>query len=108
MELVRETGESIGDKDKVIELFEEARNILIAELDPLIAKLRRVNKEYCIDLLQSHIEFLNDSLALCTNYLTRKSTCPITAEQGLLIANLNATVKDIEKGMEEKDEKDEK
>jgi hypothetical protein len=96
---IRETGEATKNQDYVIELFEEGRNILIAEIDPLITKLKRVNKEYCIDLLESHIEFLNDSLALATNYLTKNSKCPITAEQGALIANLNSTVRDIEKEM---------
>jgi len=93
---IRETGEATNNQDYVIELFEEGRNVLIAEMDPLIAKLKRINKEYCIDLLQTQIEFLNDSLAMTTNYLTKKSKHPITAEQGCLIANLNATVKDIE------------
>lgn len=83
------------DRDKVIEIFDEGRKVFWAELEPVINKLKIVNKEMAIELLQTHLEFLNDSLALATKYLTRHSTHPITAEQGLLLGSLNYTIRDI-------------
>lgn len=80
----------IGDKDKTIELLQEGVNILLSEIDPLILKLKRVNKDCCIDILQSQAEFLTDIFAFATKILTKNSTTPVTAEQGLLIVSLNS------------------
>jgi hypothetical protein len=95
LQLIKEIKES-GDKDKIIKLFDEGVKTYLAELEPIINKLKYVNKDMCIDLLESHLEYLNEMLTLSVNYLTRNSKSPITAEQGLLIASLNSSVKDIE------------
>lgn len=86
---------NIEDRDKAAEILNEGRKVLFAELDPVIGKLIIVNKEMAIELLEEHVQFLNDSLALVTRYLTRESKCPVTAEQGLLIASLNHCIKDV-------------
>lgn len=100
---IRQTAESTNDKDSAIELYINGQNSLLAELDPLILRLKRVNKDFCMDLLESHIEYLTDMLALTTKFLTKNSTASITPEQGLLIASLNSIIKDT---YEEKKEED--
>ncbi len=85
----------LEDRDKAIEIFDEGRKVLWAELEPVLNKLKIINKEMTIDLLSSQVEFLNDSLAFATRYLTRDSTAPVSAEQGLLLGSLNYTIKDI-------------
>ncbi len=92
-QLIKEIKET-GDKDKIIELFDEGVKIYLSELEPMIMKLKYVNKDMCIDLLESQLEFYNDLFALTTKYFTRNSTQPISPEQGLLIASLNSSVKD--------------
>ena len=94
LELIEQI-KGMGDKDKTIELFDEGVKVYLSELDPIINRLKYINKDMCIDLLQSHLEFLNDTLALGTKYLTRSSRNPITAEQGLLIASLNSTLEKV-------------
>jgi hypothetical protein len=93
-QLIKEIKEC-GDKDKIIELFDEGVKTYLFELEPIVNKLKFVNKDMCIDVLESHLDFLNEVLALTTKYLTRNSTHPITAEQGLLFASLNSSVKGI-------------
>lgn len=83
------------DKNKVIELLQEGCTTVEFELFVLVSKLKVINKEMTIDILECYLEFLNDSLSLATEYMTRKSTTTITAEQGLLIASLNSTAKSI-------------
>jgi hypothetical protein len=68
-------------------------------------KLKKVNKEFCMDLLQSHIEYLYDMLAFSTKFLTKDSKQPITPEQGLLLGRLIGSLeeKDIELNKKEID-----
>ena len=87
---------NLDDRDKVIEVFDEARKVYLAELEPVLNKLKIVNKEMAIEMLVTQVELLNDSLAFATKFLTRDSTHPITAEQGLLLGSLNYTLKHAE------------
>jgi hypothetical protein len=94
LDKIIETGKETNNKDYVIELFIEGQNTLLAELDPLINKLKRVDKDYCIDILRTHIEFLTDAIGLATSHLTKESTQPISPDQALLFASFNKIIKD--------------
>lgn len=87
---------NIEDRDKAINILNEGRKVLLAELDPVIGKLMVVNKEMAIDILEEHVNYLNDSLALITSYLIRDSREPVTAEQGLLLASLKHCIRNVE------------
>lgn len=82
------------DHNHAIKFFEESCKFYWIDLEFAINCLKITNKEMAIDLLSAQVEFLNDSLAYITRYLTRNATTPVTAEQGLLIGSLNYTIKD--------------
>lgn len=82
------------DRDHSIKFLDESCKFYWIDLEFAINCLKVTNKEMAIDLLSAQVEFLNDSLAFITRYLTRNATTPVTAEQGLLLGSLNYTIKD--------------
>ncbi len=97
LDQIIETGRDSNNKDYVIELFMEGRESLLQELYPLTIKLKKLDKDFCIDLLRTHIEFLTDMLGLATSYMTRESKQSITADQALLLASFNKIVDESKK-----------
>jgi hypothetical protein len=90
-------GKNSGEKDKIIDLFIEGQNVLLGEIEILVIKLKRIDKDFCIELLASQLEYLNDMLALSTRRLTKEPIESMTPEQALLIASFNKIIDDFEK-----------
>lgn len=62
----------IEDRDKVIELLEEAKAAVVDELQVVFDKLKTVNKELCIAVLEEEILCFNCLLATVTEHLVTK------------------------------------
>lgn len=72
----------IEDKDKVIELLEEARNAIDDELKVIFEKLKILNKEMSIAVLEEEILCMNCILAMITEHLlNRNKGSKINVEQ---------------------------
>jgi len=94
---VRQTGKETNNPEYVFEIFQEGTKTLRAEIEPLLNKLKIVNIEFAIDILEEELVFLSDILALATKHLTAKSRMPISPEQALIIARLNGIIKEVPK-----------
>lgn len=62
----------IEDRDKVIELLEEAKEAVSDEIKVIFDKLKTVNKELCIAVLEEEILALNCLLAIMTDHIVKK------------------------------------
>jgi hypothetical protein len=74
-ELLKQIRET-GDKDKILELFQEGRNILIEEYDTAINKMKRLNKDFAIDVLEEEILFYNSVIAIMADNFLKKYKIP--------------------------------
>lgn len=61
-----------GDKDKVIALLEEARNAIRDEYQIIFNKLKIVNKEMAIAVIEEDILCMNAILAMITEKMMEK------------------------------------
>jgi hypothetical protein len=84
----------IEDRDKVIELFEEANKAIDDEFHLVYEKLKTINKEMAIAVLEEQIFYKNCILAMITDHLVNKYEIPkIDIEQFQFINKLLDTVK---------------
>jgi len=81
-----------GQDDRTIEIIEEGIETLRYELKPIIQKLKLVDKQFAIDMLEEYILLLNDLTALCMKHITDHSKKSISPDQALLFAALNQTI----------------
>ncbi len=81
-----------GNDERTIEIIEEGISTIQYELRPLFQKLKQVDKQYAINMLEEYILLLNDLTALCVTHMTKKSTTAITCDQALLIGSLTGTL----------------
>lgn len=81
-----------GNNERTIEIIEEGIYAMQYELKPIIQKLKEVDKEYAINMLEEYILLMNDLTALCIAHLTKDSKEPITSDQAILIGSLNQTI----------------
>lgn len=72
----------IPDRDKVVELLLEARNAIRSEINVVFDKLKSLNKEMTIAVLEEEILCMNCILAMITEYLlNRNKGSKINVEQ---------------------------
>jgi hypothetical protein len=62
----------IEDRDEVIRLLEEARSAIYEEFKIIFEKLKLVNKEMSIAVLEEEILCMNCILAMVTEHLVKK------------------------------------
>jgi|SRR5580698_457912 hypothetical protein len=83
---------AINNNSKMSELLEEGIETIVMELKPVITKLKEVEPDYAVDMLEEYILLMNDLYALSITHLTSIAKSPITCDQALFVANLNQCI----------------